>query len=96
MVNAFEEMSKNPNWVMSKIMSSIVDKTTKELTNQITQAQLDRIEDTLNKMDLINGWLIDENGEPIIFDESDEPLEPKLPNKPDEPRIYDEPDETNK
>lgn len=96
MVNAFEEMSKNPNWVMSKIMSSIVDKTTKELANQITPAQLDKISDILNKMDLSSGWLVYENGEPVTFDESDEPLEPKLPNKPDEPRIYDEPDETNK
>lgn len=96
MVNAFEEMSKNPNWVMSKIMNPIVDKTIKETANQITPTQLDRISNTLNNMDLINGWLVDENGEPIIFDESDKPLEPKLPNKPDEPRIYDEPDETNK
>jgi len=72
MVNAFEEMNKNPNWVMSKIMNPIVDKTVKEAANQITPTQLDRISDTLNKMDLINGWLTDENGEPIIFDDSNE------------------------
>jgi hypothetical protein len=72
MLNAFEEMNKNPNWVMSKIMNPIVDKTVKEATNQITPDQLDSIDNRLNKMDLINGWLTDENGEPIIFDESDE------------------------
>jgi hypothetical protein len=72
MVNAFEEMNKNPNWVMSKIMSPIADKTVKEVTNQITTDQLDSISNAMDKMDLINGWLTDENGEPIIFDKSDE------------------------
>jgi hypothetical protein len=71
MLNAFEEMNKNPNWVMSKIINPIVDKTVKEVTNQITPDQLDSIDNRLNKMDLIDGWLTDENGEPIIFDESD-------------------------
>lgn len=72
MVNAFEEMNKNPNWVMSKIMNPIVDKTVKEAANQITPAQLDKITDTLNKMDLSNGWLVYENGEPVTFDEPNE------------------------
>ena len=72
MVNAFEEMNKNPNWVMSKIMSPIADKTVKEVTSQITPDQLDSISNTMDKMDLINGWLTDGNGEPIIFDKSDE------------------------
>ena len=72
MVNAFEEMNKNPNWVMSKIMSPIADKTVKEVTSQITPDQLDSISNTMDKMDLINGWLTDENGELIIFDKSDE------------------------
>ena len=72
MINAFEEMNKNPNWVMSKIMSPIADKTVKEVTSQITPDQLDSISNTMDKMDLINGWLTDENGELIIFDKSDE------------------------
>ena len=72
MINAFEEMNKNPNWVMSKIMNPIVEKTVKEAANQITPAQLDKITDTLNKMDLSNGWLVYENGEPVTFDEPNE------------------------
>ena len=71
-LNAFQEMEKNPNWVMSKIINTIVEKTDKEVTNQITPDQLDKINNRLNKLDLIRGWLTDKNGKPIIFDKSDE------------------------
>jgi hypothetical protein len=53
------------------LLQKLIDQNQKPEINpyeHINQNQLDIISNRLDKMDLINGWLEDENGEMINFD----------------------------